>query len=240
MIDCAALIALQDFDLQLDELTNSIRQRKEKFERVKAELKAEVDLLERKKALFKKIQLRKKKLETDFQELDSRERSVRMKLGSAGLPPAAYSALEKELEHCVQKASECETAILEDMEKLEILENDIEKGDKVTAGKEKFLEEIKQRTTSEIEQVALQRDEVKSRRSQASLAIQSNLLEKYEALRRQKGGRIIWDAETASCPACGMKLPSGFVSAIAAVESADCCPSCSLLIRWTGVRDGIF
>ena len=74
-------------------------------------------------------------------------------------------------------------------------------------------------------------------RSQVSLKIDSSLLGKYEELRREKRTQVVYGVENPSCPACGMGLPAGFVSAVSAHDGAEICSNCGVFLFWTGYRD---
>ena len=237
MIPVKKLIPLQALDLKIDSASSAIDERKQKVARMQKEIDADADLVEKKKALLKKIQLRKRAAESSFEEVTEQVKTAELKMKSAGLSPASYSALEKEIATLKVRAGELETAVLQDMEKIEVLEKDIPKGEKVVAGRRVHLDEVKSRITDEILGLKKEIELIKTDRSQVSLKIEADSLELYEELRKQKKGQVIFDIDLASCPACGMGLPGGFVSAASAHEEAEKCSYCGILLRWTGERN---
>ncbi|NLI75424.1 MAG: hypothetical protein GX442_03140 [Candidatus Riflebacteria bacterium] len=238
MIDCTELLVLQEHDLELDRLEEKTRQIQEKAARLAADLQKDQDLLDKKAALLKKIQVRKKGSETELAGHSDQLKSLEAKLHNASAP-ATYLALEKEIAGLKEKISALESKVLEDMEKQETLEKDLAKGQKILAGQRLHLDEIKARQAGELAALAQEKDLARTKRNQVALKIQGQALEIYEDLRHTKKGRIIWDTETSGCPACGMSLPASFVTALVGRPSADHCPYCKVLIRWTGLLDSI-
>lgn len=237
MIPCKTLIPLQELDLKIDAAKDQIEEKKQKIVRMQKDIEADAQLIEKKHALLKKIQLRKRKDESEFNELSQLIKNSEAKMQGAGLAPASYAALDKELANMRKKAGEAETRILEDMEKIEILEKDTVKGAKVIAGRKEHLEQIKVRVTDEVLAIKKEIELIQTQRSQASLKIETDILEKYEELRHRKRGQVIYAIENPSCPACGMGLPAGFVSSLATHEDAERCSNCEMLLYWTGLRD---
>ncbi|MBU1107440.1 MAG: hypothetical protein KKB51_12290 [Candidatus Riflebacteria bacterium] len=237
MIQCKTLIPLQELDLKIDAANALINEKKQKALRMETEIDNDATLVEKKQALLKKIKLRRSAAENEFEGLSGSIKSSQHNLESAGLAPAAYSALDRELNAKRSKASEIETKILEDMEKIEILTKDVEKGLKVVAGRREHLIQVKARIDDEILVIKKEIEELKTLRGQCSLGIETDILEKYEELRRKRRGQVLYASENPACPACGMGFPAGFVSAITAHDGAESCSNCDALIYWTGLRD---
>lgn len=237
MIPCKPLIPLQELDLRIDSAKDQIEEKKQKVVRMQNEIEADAQLIEKKQALLKKIQLRRRKAETELNDLNQRIKVSEIKMQGAGMSPNVYSALEKELVLMRAKASEEEGKILEDMEKIETLEADTAKGLKIVAGRRDHLEQVKARISDEILGVKKEAELVQTQRSQVSLKIDGEILEKYEELRRKKKGQVVYPVENPSCPACGMGLASGFLSSVTAHDGAECCSNCGVLLYWTGYRD---
>jgi len=237
VIQCKTLIPLQELDLKIDAANAQIEEKKQKAARMHNEIENDAALLDKKQALLKKIQLRRRAAETEFDSLNTTIKCSQLKLESAGIPPAAYAALERELTTQKSKASEIETKILEDMEKIETLEADIAKGEKVVAGRREHLAQVKARIADEILGVKKEIEDLKTQRGQCSLGIETGILEKYEELRQKRRGQVLYAVESPSCPACGMGMPAGFISSITSHDGAESCSNCNALLYWTGLRD---
>lgn len=237
MIQCKTLIPLQELDLKIDAANAQIEEKKQKALRMQTEIDNDAALLEKKQALLKKIQLRRRAAETEFEGLNAAVKSSQLKLASAGIPPAAYSALEREIVIQKAKTSEIETKILEDMEKIEVLDKDIEKGLKVVAGRREHLVQVKARLNDEILVIKKEIEFLKTQRGQCSLGIETGILEKYEELRKKRRGQVLYACENPACPACGMGLPAGFQSSLTSHDEAESCSNCDALLYWTGLRD---
>lgn len=237
MIQCKTLIPLQELDLKIDAANAQIEEKKQKALRMQTEINNDAALIEKKQALLKKIQLRHRAAESEFEGLNTAAKNSQLKLESAGIPPAAYSALEREIVGYKAKAAELETKVLEDMEKIDVLEKDIEKGLKIVAGRREHLVQVKSRLNDEILGVKKEIDLLKTERGQCSLGIETGILEKYEELRQQRRGQVLYACESPACPACGMGFPGGFLNSLTSHENAESCSSCSALVYWTGLRD---
>jgi hypothetical protein len=237
VIPVKQLIPLQELDLKIDEANLSIKKKKQKILKMEKDIAADEELCTKKKALLKKIDLRKRAAESELDSVNDKIKESDLKLKGAGLKPATYSALEKEIATLKGKGEKLETSVLEDMEKIDMLKEDTAKGDKVIAGRKVHLEEVRKRINDEILGLKKEIENLGTQRSQMSLKIEADLLEKYEDLRRSKKGQVIFDTDNPSCPACGMGLPGGFVNAVSAHDEAEKCSNCGVLLHWTGQRE---
>lgn len=237
MIHYKNLLSLQEYDLKIDSAKELIEEKKQKIVKMQTEIDNDAQLLEKKQALHKKIQLRKRTLESDLSEMNVSLRAAEMKMQNSGVSPNAYAALEKEVAAIKNKVSDAETRVLEDMEKIETLEKDNEKGSKVIAGRREHLTQVKARVSDEILAVKKEIDLLQTQRSQASLQIESDILELYENLRLKKRGRVLAGIDSLACPVCGMALPAGFASSLTSSDEADGCPNCGVLLYWTGPKE---
>ncbi len=238
MIEYAALIPIQELDLSIDELDRKMAQLQEKVDKLAAEIKKEEELLAAKEALFKKITLRRSQAELENDHLAERIRSNELRLQTPGVSPSAYQSLEKEIAESREKASVLETKILEDMEKGEQLARDIEKSRKVAAGRQQQLEEYKAKIRSQKQALLQEKENQVTKRRQATMNVAAGLLETYEEARQRTKGKVIWEAETAGCPACGISLPAHIVRQLSQnLQKAGECPACGAFMRWTGLVD---
>lgn len=234
MIALNNLIPLQQFDLKIDAANDSIKEKKQKIERMLAEIVKDEQLIDKKGALLQKIQLRYRKAELELQECTEKKNLIKVKMESIGMKPNVYAALEKESDTFATRISNLETAILEDIEKVELLTADVAKGKKVVAGRKEHLEQIKLRVGRENAELRSQIDALKTERQQLSLNISADALEVYEELRRKKGGTVAFEIDNPACPACGMTFPASFMSAISSHDDFEKCFNCEVLLHWTG------
>lgn len=237
VIEFKPLLELQKFDLKIDDQDEKIQKVLSKPKKLAKDIEKEEELVKSKEALLKKIIVRQRSAETELEAINSKISTNESRLKSAGLNPDTYVALEKELAGARPQVLELEEKIIEDMEKVEVLKNDVEKSRKVLAGRKIQLEECANRTQGEEIDLKKERELLLTQRRQASIKIQVNLLEIYEELRRTVKGRVIWEADRPFCPACGMGFPAGFLNSLIGSDLAENCPNCQLLIRWTGVVD---
>lgn len=239
MIDCSGLLALQEHDLALDEIDRRIHKIQERVQRLEKEVAGEEALVIQKEALLKKILLRKKQVELEMGSVEDKIKIADIRMKSAGLSPTTYQTLQKEIDGMKGKLSEVEGKVLEDMEKVEVLQKDLDKGHKIVGGRKQLLADTRLKAEQDIRQQRIAADELKTRRKQTSLTVPTETLVLYEDLRARGKGRVVWDVEKPGCPACGFTLPGGVITLMRASGGAEPCPNCSMLMRWTGIADGI-
>lgn len=237
MIACKRLIPLQDLDKKIDSVRAQIEEKKQKFARMQSDVQEEGKLNEKKSALLKKIQVRKRQLESDLNVYTDKLKTIKLKMKNAGVLPSVYVALEKEAETLKKHVDEFETKIIEDMEKIEHLKSDLDKNEKIVNGRNEHLVLVKQRTQEEIKKLNEEIELLKTQRSQETLNIDAYTLEKYEELRHKKNGEIIFGVDILACPKCGMGFSGGFQNLIKSHDEGELCPNCGVFLYWTGTRE---
>ncbi|MDD3001133.1 MAG: hypothetical protein PHF29_05200 [Candidatus Riflebacteria bacterium] len=237
MISCKKLISLQDLDLKIDSVRAQIEEKKQKFARMQSDIQEEAKLNEKKSALLKKIQVRKRQFESDLNVHTDKLKTIKLKMKNAGVLPSVYVALEKEADTLKKQVDELETKIIEDMEKLELLKADLDKNEKIVNGRNEHLLLVKQRTQEEIKKLNGEIEILKTQRSQETLSIDTFILEKYEELRHTKNGEIIFGVDILACPKCGMGFSAGFQNLLKSHDDGEFCPNCGVFLYWTGNRE---
>lgn len=237
MIACKMLIPLQELDLKLDAFNAEIAEKKQKVVKMQNDVEEEVKLNDKKLALLKKIKLRKQQAETSLKEIETKLNDIGLKMRSAGVKPTVYNALEKEFKTLESNKDQIETKILEDIEKIEKLQADTDKGTKFTGGRKEHLALVKQRVSEEIIGIKKQAELVKTERQQNSLSVDSQALIKYQELRDKKGGKVLFGIDKPSCPKCGMAFHGGFANMIKSHDEGELCSNCGVILYWTGSRE---
>lgn len=238
MFDLTGLDALQDLDSRLDVIDRTIGEHRERMQRLEAELDAEKTVIDKKVALEKKITLRRKGNETELEALTDRRRILDVRLGSPGISPAQYEALQKELAALQPQIAKLEEAILTDMGKLEILARDVPKQSKILAGRREQVAIWKKEHVGEIDRLAAERELVATERQQVASKVVVATLEAYDELRRKYGGRVVFDLTGRNCPACGMDVPRSDLNRVVARPGVGLlCSSCGRILRWCGDAD---
>lgn len=237
MIAFKTLIPLQDLDLKIDSENIKIQDKKQKVLRMLNNVDEEAQLNDKKIALLKKIQVRKRHSEASFNDLVEKSKIIEIKMKNAGVAPSIYKALEKELAFLNTSVGKFETKVLEDMEKNEMLKADVEKNIKILDGRREHLVQIQQKTASEIKEHKQKIELLKTEKSQMSLGVSCDLLEKYEELRHEKRGQVIYGIDAPSCPKCGIGISASLLSLLKSHEDAEVCTNCGVWLYWIGVRE---
>ena len=71
---------------------------------------------------------------------------------------------------------------------------------------------------------------LKKRREAAALAMDAESLTEYERLRKRKGGVAVATIAGENCEACGVKLPTGVISAARSQQGLAICTSCGRIL----------
>jgi len=228
------LLEIARLDSETDDLLLQISLEKEKPLKMQADITEEENMLGKKRALLKKIKLRNKASETSHTQIQDRIKHIHMNMKTPGLAPKAYVAYESELENLEGENKKVEEEIFSDMQKIELLQKDIEKSAKVLEGRLKHLEEVKARSKEAVTALVKEKDNVLTARMQLVSKLSADEIAPYDRLRSSKKKKVLYATDTPACTACGMALPQSFVKQLAAGAEADNCPTCGMLVYWTG------
>jgi predicted nucleic acid-binding Zn-ribbon protein len=79
-------------------------------------------------------------------------------------------------------------------------------------------------------QVQLEIARLEARRGEVAKQLTPDMLDRYEALRKAKGGVAVGKLEAGGCSACRMQLPAQRVRALESGPAVGACPQCNRLI----------
>ncbi len=237
MIACKTLLPIQEIDIQIDEIVADLEQKKQRLLKGRATVEANGNLIEKKEALKDKIALRVKKLELEMESFNEKKKSNKYKLSKAGLAPNIYVAIEKEIEGYKENIDKLETGILENLEKIEKLDEDLAQSNEVLNKQKGQLKTLEERYSIDKKEGLAKKNELTDSRRIASLDIETPLLEKYESLRDSKKGAVVFGVDDPGCPKCGMGFSSAFLNLIKNNEECGNCPNCGVFVFWIGPRE---
>ncbi len=237
MIECQGLLPIQELDLQIDEKENTKNGLLNELDGLRKKLDEDSLLLNKKKALLKKIILRNRENEGNSADLNDQIKTINLKMKASGVSPSSYKALQREIDLLNEKLSKIETLILQDLEKIELLEKDIKKSEVKINYEDDELSKKQIEIKQAIAALNGEIDTIRTDRNQQSLKIDTNILQMYEELRKKKRRRVIHETDVPNCPGCGMGLSGGFVNKIASHNGAEPCNYCGNLLIWNGYRE---
>lgn len=227
------LYALQDVDLALD----SIQDQKSKAEKelaarltldkMEADLALEREKLEETQGLHREQQLQAGTL---------RERSGQLEeqlYGGDVANPRDLPALELEASHTKQQLDQREMGLLElvvqaDNHRVKIGALETELADTQRAWDVRQAE-----LTEQTGRLSAEQESLTAERSKLAEAVDQKELQRYEQLRKSKGGKAVAKVERGLCQACRMSLPSQHLQKVRSGRETVLCNSCGRML-WPG------
>ena len=148
-----------------------------------------------------------------------------------------YRALSHEIDNCKAAIARLEDQQLEIMEKSE-------SAHRATAAASKVFDEKKREANEQVvvldgREANLRKrfEELSGGRQQLAAAVQGEMLDRYERLRRTKGDRVVVSVEHSACGGCHMKLPAQVVLTCRAAQEVAQCPNCNRILYFIAGMD---
>ncbi|MBF0406722.1 MAG: hypothetical protein HQM10_05175 [Candidatus Riflebacteria bacterium] len=233
------LLKLHNLDMEIDRVTKLITKENHRTEKLRHDINKEIEQLLKNDSTMKEVNLKKKKSETELNEINEKISSADLKLKSPGLSPNVYMSLSREIESLRSKIPALENTILTDMEKAESLKKEISSAKKLTDGRKLQFADVKKEVMESVSKLKKEEDLLRTQRNQLALNLKGYAYEVYEKLRLTKKGKVIFDLDKPGCPSCGLKLPGGVISIMMSSGTLETCPNCGIFLHWTGISDGV-
>ncbi len=146
----------------------------------------------------------------------------------------AYSALLKEIQDVESEKSEIEEGILTFMERSEELSGltSVKKGELTKYGEE--LACMEEENRKRIEQLEKELSKYVDERNSKTSRVDTDLLLRYEKLRKAKDGLAFVAVRSNTCQGCFIEIPPQVVSELMKGDRIMTCERCSRLLYWEG------
>ncbi len=227
------LYALQDLDLALD----SIQDQKSKAEkelaarltldRMEADLAVEREKLEETQGLHREQQLEAGSL---------RERSGMLEeqlYSGAVANPRDLAALELEASHTKEQLDQREMGLLELVVQADNHRAKIGALETELADTQRAWEVRQAELTEQTERLSAEQESLTAERSKLAATVDQREMQRYELLRKSKGGKAVAKVERGLCQACRMSLPTQHLQRVRAGRETVLCNSCGRML-WPG------
>jgi predicted nucleic acid-binding Zn-ribbon protein len=220
------LIGLQEIDSAILAIAEGIELLPNKLEKGRAILKEANTVFEKVKAKHDETISRKKKKESDLEEMQEKINKLKSK-GSEIKTNKEYEAHLKEVKTFEDKKYLIEEEILSTMEALDSLSKDIKKEEakfKKTEEnfkhEEKLLEEDKNRLHSEMEVFKIKRKDL-------AKIVDEEIYEKYMNLIKSSGGLAVVQTQGEICLGCHTNIPPQLYNDIRSTQDIFTCYHCN-------------
>jgi predicted nucleic acid-binding Zn-ribbon protein len=224
-----ALEELQQIDLDLNEIHDTIAAHPAKRAEVEAAVVAARKAWEQEQARLDQNERERRQLESLLAMERDKVKKWEGRLGEIRTP-REYAALSREIE-IAKKTNETQsetvkelTAQAEGLKKaVELREEELSEKE---AAAQAAVEEIEKKKAAEEEKARL----LEARRLEAVKVVDPGLLAKYENIKRRRAGVAIAPVVGMTCKGCHRNIPPQLAIVLARVNSIETCPSCHRII----------
>ncbi|HDD45223.1 MAG TPA: hypothetical protein ENG63_10265 [Candidatus Desulfofervidus auxilii] len=230
------LIKLQDLDLQIKKINQTLETEPEILSNIKEKLtEAKKELEDAKNILAEKEKV-KKDAEWELEDTEARIKKSKQKMMEVKTNKE-YQALLVEIEELKKIASEWE-------EKIIIALDEIEEAKKVVAEKEEKVKELEKRLIEaqkrlEISFTNLKKEllDLRKKREEMVKYIPKEILQRYDFIRQHRNGQAVVAVNDGVCEGCHMHIPPQNYNELLRVDKLMTCPSCQRIIYWKGLLE---
>ena len=230
MTSAKQLYSLQELDLTLDRI-------RDETDKAEAELGSDPGIEQMEKSLQEETErLGQVQSQQKIQQLETesqRERSTRLDAqlyGGAITNPRDLESLEQEASHARELLEKQDAGLLElalqaeeSVSKRDALEKELT--DNRTAWQDRQTE-----LQGNLERSTVERESVAARRNDLAASLDPTFLQRYETLRRAKGGLAVAKVERGLCQACRMSLPTQQQQWVRNGRQTVLCSSCGRIL----------
>jgi predicted nucleic acid-binding Zn-ribbon protein len=223
------LIRLQRIDLSIPEIRRKIDKFPGISKALDAKLSAATAALDAAREKAKNNQANRKKLESEVQTLEAKISKYREQMMSVKTNDE-YKALQKEIEHTQTAIRKIEDTILGLMMEAETSQNDIKMAEtRLKEDQQKVSEERKVLEAENRKEMSALESYIEERRGiEASVA--SDLLPRYERVRKARGGIAVSAARDYVCELCQVRIRPQVFQEIRKNDQIIACDACQRIL----------
>lgn len=224
------LYSLQELDLALDSVKSQKKQAEEELEarltveQIETALQEERDKLEEIQRAHRELQL-----ETDSQRERANQLDQQLFSGEVA-NPHALASLELEANNVKAQVDQKDVQLLEYSMRAQDVRSKIGGLETELAEAQQAWEIRQAELTDQVATLKAEQDELTAQRDQIAAAVDRSELQKYETLRKSKGGRAVAKVERNLCQACRMALPTQQIQRVRSGRYTVLCSSCGRML----------
>ena len=230
MSELQRLFELQELDLQIDELTETLADLEAQLadDSVVAEAKRRLAVVEHH---AEQIAAQRRAIDRAIEDFQTRLARTQERMYSGAIKSVKeMEAAEEERANTERDIAENEDNLLEVMVKADEVDDTLARGREVV----KRLEEQRSVTvaalTAKVEETRASLDDLTPRRDSTWDAISAPVLHRYESLRSSRGGTAIARVERGMCSGCRMTLSTSEQQRIRSASDPMMCSSCHRIL----------
>lgn len=229
--DLELLLKLQVIDYDLGELERSKEYIPDMMENLKREIIEATEIFEKtgndlseSKVALKNLELEVSSHQEDLKKLQSQMMSIKTN--------KEYDALISQIDNVKEAISEEETKILELIEKVEVLEGNIDdhkkKAEELKDQNDKQLSILQEKMDSVGTKIQTKEEE----RKKIVINVPKRTMSVYERVRKNRGGDVVITVKKRACGACYKALPPHRIQEIKRSNQIITCDNCGRILIW--------
>ena len=230
MSELQRLYELQELDLQIDELTETLAKLEAQLadDSVVAEAKRRVAVLE---GHAEPIAANRRSIDRAIEDLQTRLARTQERMYSGSIKSVKeMEAAEEERTNTERDIAANEDRLLEVMVRADEVDETLAKGRQVVKRLEEQRSAAVAKLTAEAEKTRASLDDLTPRRDSTWDAISAPVLHRYESLRSSRGGTAIATVERGMCSGCRMTLSTSEQQRIRSASDPMMCSSCHRIL----------
>lgn len=225
------LIQLQKIEIEIFKVRNLIEITPGKIALLEKNVNmAHADLEE------KNNQLEAVKKEYRSQELNVKENQDKIKKNQNTLTTVKtnkeYHALLKGIDELKDKNSKIEDQMIEWLDKIDLMEKQVEESRSELEKKNGEIEQEKKRLSGEVEKAEKLYSELEVEKQKISSQVDPALLKIYEQVKKRCDGQGMAPVKDSICFACNMNIPPQMYNELQRYDSLKFCPFCHRILYW--------
>jgi len=225
------LARIQLEDNILDRLRQRIHESPSKIQVSEANLQSLVDTFEADKARLEDVKALQRQTEREVE--DGLERIKKSKARLLNIKSnKEYQAVLKEIEETERTNREREDKILTYMEELDLLQRGLKDKETELERVRRLHEEEKSVLQEELQEAQAQVTEHEIERRDMAAAVDAEVFNIYDRLKRRLDGQVVAWVENATCSACNMNIPPQMYNELQRMDALRFCPNCNRIIYW--------
>ncbi len=224
------LEVLQNFDAQIQELSNSIKAIPAKLEASQGDLQRVETLLnnERTQLVEAKRYYDSQKSQMEYEE--GQVTSAKSKMGQAR-NTREYGAAQREIDQTRENLATREGEITKLVEAIQNKEKVLGERESSVAELREGLSKDEDAARAKIKEIQAQIDGMKNERERIAAQVKPDFLKRYGSI-RMKRGLALAPVVNGSCRGCNMNIPPQLYNTLQRGISLEVCPYCHRIIYW--------
>jgi predicted nucleic acid-binding Zn-ribbon protein len=224
------LYSLQELDLALDSIQGQKAQAEQGLNAGLALEQIEKALQEA-KAKLQEVQQSHRMLQLEADSLRERSTQLEQKLYSGEITnPRELETLQQEVSNVGQQLDRRDLGLLELSVQAEDLHKKIAALEKELADQQEAWQSRQAQLSAQLEKLNAEQESLAAQRAKLAATLDQRELQKYESLRKGKGGRAVARVERGLCQACRMSLPTQQLQSVRSGRQTVLCSSCGRML----------